>query len=1112
MLEAKGEESFILGAKSLGETSWRTSLVDWPNVGTNNNLSLNKGVLDASGKFKLTSDQLEGLAVKPAQDDGSELSLRVSAIVYEKGLSDTKILTSAIQVTVNDIADGVDVKFGAPQRLRALTPATATDYFEFHAAYQGTSKNPDALTSLNTLNNYLANKGGNLNYRFQDPNAESGNDITYNSAALNRHGGFTSFKGSDYMKIVEPTVDLKNGTQGFTQHVLFETPVAVSSKQVIYQEGDSVEGNVLFMEQASGSSIYNLYYAIWKNNATNNADYSLLNLGPIYGSTVNDVYIVADTTNGVRAYRNGVAPITSSSGAFVPPTANDYKTYTPQGAYLGNINHAHGSNRGVRINITDKTAIDSTSTKHFTGSIGEVARYDTVITDKQIAEESARNRQYINAGSINYAVNQPAYLDISEFNFRDADGSETVTQVVIKGVPTASVGGGLNKGNHDNAGNWTLTRAQMSELLFTPITNSANDYTLTYSITAKELATSSESLTVFTNNLNYVTPILLDLNRDGEIAVNRKMLFDIDGDGVKEEMSAVSKDDGYLFVDLDGDGKVSHPDELIIANQTENPYDTDLEAFATLYDSNKDGVFDKNDVHFNMVKIWQDLDGDGVSDSNEVKSFADYGMISLNVTSDNNVRVLEDGTKIMGDAVVTYDDGSVGLAMDAALAAVSNIALQQVTPDISFSDEGVVIEPKLNKTQASMLDVLRLSFTKASGTLVYQNHDGELKDIPIVNHVALVSPQQFKDLTYLSSQDDSIISMTSHQLTLQDATHVLTKTPTLTGVDIAFSDDLKARTGNAYVLEVGNIQAIYRAKKDDTKELILEQLTQNLTLQGVTAGYDDGVIAIVGKKKVKFGVISTEMIYHQDTQADTAMIDVVSENIDYKTAITGKASQHDDSHDMTVIDYDEDSHRLYEMLPDKESETLWSSYNNNDELGYNALKQASALMEGTKIHIHSAPEDVDAFKAEGDHDVATPEDKGYDDGIALITFNKGDGQEVIDNFDGSQSKIAIEGYEKDNVIITKTENDIMISFSDSEDTILLRNTSLSLVAKENDNGLLTIEDIVSEEKDDIEEYLPEQQTDSSSSSSASSNKIVDIDDFTILNDSDDDDLPEDEQM
>ena len=118
-----------------------------------------------------------------------------------------------------------------------------------------------------------------------------------------------------------------------------------------------------------------------------------------------------------------------------------------------------------------------------------------------------------------------------------------------------------------------------------------------------------------------------------------------------------------FFYDLDGDGKITGAKELSFAMHTAEEGDTDLEGLAKVFDSNKDGVLDANDKAFDKFRIWQDQDGDGISDAGEVKTLAEMGIKSIGVVSDGKAYT-DAGNTVHGTASYTKTDGTTSSVGD----------------------------------------------------------------------------------------------------------------------------------------------------------------------------------------------------------------------------------------------------------------------------------------------------------------------------------------------------------------------------------------------------------------------------------------------------------------
>ncbi|KPX70217.1 Hemolysin-type calcium-binding region, partial [Pseudomonas amygdali pv. lachrymans] len=155
------------------------------------------------------------------------------------------------------------------------------------------------------------------------------------------------------------------------------------------------------------------------------------------------------------------------------------------------------------------------------------------------------------------------------------------------------------------------------------------------SLSAELNGISFDVYSYFNSALQFVDPLVLDLDGDGieTISSNAGIVFDHDGDRNKTGTGWVSGDDGLLVMDLNGDNVINSGAELfgvdrIMSNGLKAS--NGFEALADL-DSNADGLFDKGDEAFNSVKVWQDLNQDGISQASELKTLEQLGVISIGV-------------------------------------------------------------------------------------------------------------------------------------------------------------------------------------------------------------------------------------------------------------------------------------------------------------------------------------------------------------------------------------------------------------------------------------------------------------------------------------------------
>lgn len=180
----------------------------------------------------------------------------------------------------------------------------------------------------------------------------------------------------------------------------------------------------------------------------------------------------------------------------------------------------------------------------------------------------------------------------------------------------------------------------------------------------------------------YIPPVLLDLDGDGfELIEARKsgIYFDWDGDGEREQTGWAGPDDGFLVFDRDGDGQITHADEISfgVVGGKKDPFMSDLEGLRA-FDTNGNGSLDGGDAAFAQFGVWRDLDSDAVVDSGELQSLEALGLTALSLdgyqTGDKmkpnqnfiyatTNALLGDRTIDVADVFLSYDDRPEPAAM-----------------------------------------------------------------------------------------------------------------------------------------------------------------------------------------------------------------------------------------------------------------------------------------------------------------------------------------------------------------------------------------------------------------------------------------------------------------
>lgn len=160
-------------------------------------------------------------------------------------------------------------------------------------------------------------------------------------------------------------------------------------------------------------------------------------------------------------------------------------------------------------------------------------------------------------------------------------------------------------------------------------------------------------------------PLVLDLGGDGirTSGVDSGVGFDIVGDGRFRQVSFVSGDDAALALDRNGNGIVDDGRELFgDQNGAANGF---LEL--ARYDGNGDGQIDAQDAIYEKLRVFQDLNGGGISRPGGLKGLREAGVASVSVRFSGTHERTDGGDRVAQRSFFLRSDGSKGQAVDLLL-------------------------------------------------------------------------------------------------------------------------------------------------------------------------------------------------------------------------------------------------------------------------------------------------------------------------------------------------------------------------------------------------------------------------------------------------------------
>ncbi|MDX9692084.1 MAG: calcium-binding protein, partial [Acholeplasmataceae bacterium] len=161
-------------------------------------------------------------------------------------------------------------------------------------------------------------------------------------------------------------------------------------------------------------------------------------------------------------------------------------------------------------------------------------------------------------------------------------------------------------------------------------------------------------------------PLSLDLNKDGKISTiskNPGVYFDLDNSNFAEKTSWIAPEDGLLVLDRNANGKIDGGAELFgtetfLADGTlaSNGYLALKEL-----DSNNDGVISDADQIYHQLRLWQDINSNGVSENGELKSLLELGIKSIDLNYQSNSTVDVNNVEHRENSTFTYLDDTKGI-------------------------------------------------------------------------------------------------------------------------------------------------------------------------------------------------------------------------------------------------------------------------------------------------------------------------------------------------------------------------------------------------------------------------------------------------------------------
>lgn len=203
---------------------------------------------------------------------------------------------------------------------------------------------------------------------------------------------------------------------------------------------------------------------------------------------------------------------------------------------------------------------------------------------------------------------------------------------------------------------------------------------------------------------SFVDPLVLKLGKGAVHTTNRygsTVTFDMNGDGQRDKTGWITADHAFLVRDKNKNGKVDGMSEMF-SEMTSTTASTGFAALAEL-DQQPNGRIDKNDKQFSELRLWTDINVNGITDNGELHKLSKFGIKSIDLRTIEDRNHYDNGNMVLGTA--SYTAGRNGVFFTGEIAEVLfNFGEDAPLAHVYLSDQATAVRTADGKVIESLGD------------------------------------------------------------------------------------------------------------------------------------------------------------------------------------------------------------------------------------------------------------------------------------------------------------------------------------------------------------------------------------------------------------------------